>query len=144
MIKQPDGKKPLAKIRRIGVLACLRFQYNKCGSCCQIISYEILQLPKLLFSQVLRTLMQQNSNNIAVLWVEDHHFVMFHLVHKKRAKFPSEDSALSNISFRFCIVVGRGGFEPPKASPAVLQTVPFGHLGTSPIFQVWKYNNILI
>ena len=29
-------------------------------------------------------------------------------------------------------VVGRGGFEPPKAVPADLQSVPFGHSGISP------------
>ena len=29
-------------------------------------------------------------------------------------------------------LVGDGGFEPPKAKPADLQSVPFGHLGTLP------------
>jgi hypothetical protein len=29
-------------------------------------------------------------------------------------------------------VVERGGFEPPKAAPADLQSAPFGHSGTSP------------
>jgi hypothetical protein len=29
-------------------------------------------------------------------------------------------------------LVGRGGFEPPKASPTDLQSVPFDHSGTSP------------
>ena len=29
-------------------------------------------------------------------------------------------------------MVGDGGFEPPKAKPADLQSVPFGHLGTPP------------
>ena len=29
-------------------------------------------------------------------------------------------------------LVGEGGFEPPKAKPADLQSVPFGHLGTLP------------
>ena len=29
-------------------------------------------------------------------------------------------------------VVGRGGFEPPKAVPADLQSAPFGHSGTDP------------
>ena len=29
-------------------------------------------------------------------------------------------------------MVERGGFEPPKASPTDLQSVPFGHSGTSP------------
>ena len=28
--------------------------------------------------------------------------------------------------------MGRGGFEPPKAKPTDLQSVPFGHSGTSP------------
>ncbi len=29
-------------------------------------------------------------------------------------------------------MVGRGGFEPPKALPADLQSAPFGRLGTCP------------
>ena len=29
-------------------------------------------------------------------------------------------------------MVERGGFEPPKAAPADLQSAPFGHSGTSP------------
>ena len=29
-------------------------------------------------------------------------------------------------------LVGDGGFEPPKASPADLQSVPFGHSGNLP------------
>ena len=29
-------------------------------------------------------------------------------------------------------LVEEGGFEPPKAKPADLQSVPFGHLGTPP------------
>ena len=28
--------------------------------------------------------------------------------------------------------MGREGFEPTKAEPAILQTAPFGHLGTCP------------
>ena len=31
-----------------------------------------------------------------------------------------------------CHWVGRGGFEPPKATPTGLQPVPFGHSGTDP------------
>ena len=31
------------------------------------------------------------------------------------------------------MMVGRAGFEPPKASPTDLQSVPVGRLGTSPI-----------
>ena len=30
--------------------------------------------------------------------------------------------------------MGEGGFEPPKALPADLQSVPFGHSGIRPIF----------
>ena len=30
------------------------------------------------------------------------------------------------------MLVGEGGFEPPKASPADLQSVPFGHSGIPP------------
>ena len=30
-------------------------------------------------------------------------------------------------------MVGRGGFEPPKAEPSDLQSDPFGHFGISPI-----------
>ncbi len=33
--------------------------------------------------------------------------------------------------FRF-ILVGRGGFEPPKSLSTDLQSVPFGHSGTFP------------
>lgn len=29
-------------------------------------------------------------------------------------------------------MVGRDGFEPPKAEPRDLQTLPFGHSGTYP------------
>ncbi len=32
-------------------------------------------------------------------------------------------------------VVERGGFEPPKAEPADLQSDPFGRSGTSPKFE---------
>ena len=30
------------------------------------------------------------------------------------------------------VMVGRGGFEPPKAVPTDLQSAPFGHSGISP------------
>ncbi len=32
----------------------------------------------------------------------------------------------------FSICMGEGGFEPPKAVPADLQSVPFGHSGIPP------------
>ena len=36
------------------------------------------------------------------------------------------------------MVVERGGFEPPKAEPADLQSAPFGHSGTSPYPPFWS------
>jgi hypothetical protein len=35
--------------------------------------------------------------------------------------------------------VERGGFEPPKASPTDLQSVPFGRSGTSPAFSAYFF-----
>ena len=52
-------------------------------------------------------------------------------------------------------LVERGGFEPPKASPTDLQSVPFGRSGTSPVLTAffadnssrfrkdWKINDLL-
>jgi hypothetical protein len=37
--------------------------------------------------------------------------------------------------------MGRGGFEPPKAEPTDLQSVPFGHSGTSPKF--WEKRDLI-
>jgi hypothetical protein len=43
--------------------------------------------------------------------------------------------ALYQLSYsRNCMMVEREGFEPSKASPADLQSAPFGHSGTSPRF----------
>ena len=39
------------------------------------------------------------------------------------------------------LLVGEGGFEPPKAVPADLQSVPFGHSGIPPyslLFGRWS------
>jgi hypothetical protein len=36
------------------------------------------------------------------------------------------------IGYPLAGLVERGGFEPPKASPTDLQSVPFGRSGTSP------------
>ena len=33
---------------------------------------------------------------------------------------------------RIFVLVGEGGFEPPKAEPTDLQSAPFGHSGTLP------------
>ena len=37
-----------------------------------------------------------------------------------------------NLPVQVLSLVGEGGFEPPKASPADLQSVPFGHSGIPP------------
>ena len=34
---------------------------------------------------------------------------------------------------RFFLLVGGGGFEPPKAKPTDLQSAPVGHFGISPV-----------
>lgn len=36
------------------------------------------------------------------------------------------------IDFVSTVLVEEGGFEPPKAMPADLQSAPFSHLGTPP------------
>ena len=43
----------------------------------------------------------------------------------------------SPTSCRSEMVVG-GGFEPPKALPADLQSAPFGRSGTPPEFKIYK------
>ena len=37
------------------------------------------------------------------------------------------------------VLVGDGGFEPPKALPADLQSVPFGHSGNPP-YTIWNWS----
>ena len=41
-------------------------------------------------------------------------------------------------AFTLTVLVGEGGFEPPKALPADLQSVPFGHSGNPP--NIWVFN----
>lgn len=41
-------------------------------------------------------------------------------------------ASAATISYMLRVMVERGGFEPPKASPADLQSAPFDHSGTSP------------
>ena len=45
------------------------------------------------------------------------------LINMKAKKGPQQKAA---------VLVGDGGFEPPKAKPADLQSVPFGHSGNPP------------
>ena len=48
----------------------------------------------------------------------------------KRATFSSKQR--KSCTFSSTALVGEGGFEPPKALPADLQSVPFGHSGIPP------------
>ena len=48
-------------------------------------------------------------------------------------------------AFTLTVLVGEGGFEPPKALPADLQSVPFGHSGIPPYYsglQAFHQKNI--
>ena len=49
----------------------------------------------------------------------------------------SQNTGTSYIRLSLRLVVG-GGFEPPKASPTDLQSVPFDHSGTPPFFHPWS------
>ena len=48
------------------------------------------------------------------------------------AYYPSTQKIKDTAKAMSFILVGEGGFEPPKAKPADLQSVPFGHSGTLP------------
>ena len=45
---------------------------------------------------------------------------------------------INNVDTPLSCSVGGDGFEPPKASPADLQSAPFGHSGNHPIAFVLK------
>ena len=45
---------------------------------------------------------------------------------------------INNVDTPFSCSVGGDGFEPPKASPADLQSAPFGHSGNHPTAFVLK------
>ena len=51
---------------------------------------------------------------------------------------PKEKRCINNVDTPLSCSVGGDGFEPPKASPADLQSAPFGHSGNHPIAFVLK------
>ena len=51
---------------------------------------------------------------------------------RKNKKHPEMSKPKGFRSLRAFHMVGEGGFEPPKALPADLQSVPFGHSGIPP------------
>ena len=42
------------------------------------------------------------------------------------------------------LLVGDGGFEPPKALPADLQSVPFGHSGNLPYIKPTVFSRLVL
>ena len=50
----------------------------------------------------------------------------------------NEKRCINNVDTPLSCSVGGDGFEPPKASPADLQSAPFGHSGNHPIAFVLK------
>ena len=51
---------------------------------------------------------------------------------------PKEKRCINNVDTPLSCSVGGDGFEPPKASPADLQSAPFGHSGNHPTAFVLK------
>ena len=51
---------------------------------------------------------------------------------------PKEKRCINIVDTPLSCSVGGDGFEPPKASPADLQSAPFGHSGNHPIAFVLK------
>ena len=81
-----------------------------------------------------------------IIWCNycyEHHLVHFLLW---QAAKPSGDKCthrtrkrcINNVDTPLSCSVGGDGFEPPKASPADLQSAPFGHSGNHPIAFVLK------
>ena len=54
-----------------------------------------------------------------------------HVIHYRSLRIHLNEKSARGKS-RELILVGEGGFEPPKALPADLQSVPFGHSGIPP------------
>gem|GEM_PF-808893 len=51
----------------------------------------------------------------------------------KAVALPNELFPLVIVNFNSLRIVGRGGFEPPKAAPTDLQSAPFDRSGISPL-----------
>ena len=54
------------------------------------------------------------------------------LVHLRQVHPLNEKRCINNVDTPLSCSVGGDGFEPPKASPADLQSAPFGHSGNHP------------
>ena len=60
------------------------------------------------------------------------------LVHLRQVHPLNEKRCINNVDTPLSCSVGGDGFEPPKASPADLQSAPFGHSGNHPTAFVLK------
>jgi hypothetical protein len=54
-----------------------------------------------------------------------------------KQKYRLFTGGIAILKIKFVNELVRGGFEPPKASPTDLQSVPFGRSGTSPLMS-WR------
>jgi hypothetical protein len=59
-------------------------------------------------------------------------------VHALKVHALNEKRCINNVDTPLSCSVGGDGFEPPKASPADLQSAPFGHSGNHPTAFVLK------
>ena len=64
--------------------------------------------------------------------------MLYRLVHLRQVHPLKAKRCINIVDTPFCYSVGGDGFEPPKASPADLQSAPFGHSGNHPIAFVLK------
>ena len=60
---------------------------------------------------------------------------IMHITYKQKIRTLHQSVKSSDYS----VLVGRGGFEPPKSLTADLQSAPFGHSGTYPYKKNWSW-----
>ena len=76
-----------------------------------------------------------------IIWCSScygHHLVHLRQVHPLKVHPLNEKRCINNVDTPLSCSVGGDGFEPPKASPADLQSAPFGHSGNHPTAFVLK------
>ena len=76
-----------------------------------------------------------------IIWCNycyEHHLVHLRQVHPLKVHALNEKRCINNVDTPLSCSVGGDGFEPPKASPADLQSAPFGHSGNHPTAFVLK------
>ena len=76
-----------------------------------------------------------------IIWCNycyEHHLVHLRQVHPLKVHALNAKRCTNIVDTPFSYSVGGDGFEPPKASPADLQSAPFGHSGNHPTAFVLK------